>query len=74
MDLENQLPKDGPDDPYMLRLAVKSTTELQELRKMGKNGRRMWEYQEKQNIVCSVAIGCIVSRTEGVTRSSSTIC
>jgi len=64
MDLENQLPKDGPDDPYMLRLAVKSTTELQELRKTGKNGRRMWEYQEKQNTLINNLLKPMDEHTE----------
>ena len=73
-DLENQSSKDAPIDPYMLGLAVKPTTELQELQKMGKNGKRMKQYHEKQNIVCKVVIGCLISHAEGVLRSSSTIC
>ena len=52
VDVENQPPKDAPIDPYMLRLAVKSTVQLKELKKTGRNGKRIGEYHEKQNMVC----------------------
>ena len=50
-DVENRSPQDSPADPYMLRSAVKSTSEIQELRKKGKTWKGVGEYHEKQNLV-----------------------
>src|SRR5258708_6528200 len=49
--IENRPPSDLPADPYMLRSAVKSNSELEELRKRGKNWKGVGEYHEKQNLV-----------------------
>ena len=50
-DLENRSPQDSPVDPYMLRSAVKSTSEIQELRRRGKTWKGVGAYHEKQNLV-----------------------
>jgi len=63
-DLENQLPKDTLVDPYMLGLAIKATNELQELKKKGKNGKRLKQYYEKQNTLINDLLKPMEKHTE----------
>ncbi|KAF8343034.1 CDF-like metal transporter [Cantharellus anzutake] len=62
-DPENRGSKDLPDDPYMLRSAVKSNSEIQELRR-SKNGKVVGEYHEKQNLLINSLLKPMEEHTE----------
>ncbi|KAF8343035.1 CDF-like metal transporter [Cantharellus anzutake] len=49
LDVEKQPPEDLLADPYMLRSAMKSASELEALRKRGKNGKGIGAYHSRQN-------------------------
>ncbi|KAF8343044.1 uncharacterized protein EI90DRAFT_3115545 [Cantharellus anzutake] len=51
LDVEKQPPEDLLADPYMLRSAMKSVSELEALRKRGKNGKGIGVYHLRQNLL-----------------------
>lgn len=54
-DVEGSIPKSLPDDPFLLRDALKTETELNELKHRKPNGKAVAAYQRKQNEVRAAA-------------------